>query len=177
MSACYISSGVACSSCDVSTGGIRKVYIVGGGTVTGFTYDANDQITGVTATTGTTVFEFCLKRGVSSLTQTITKSYENATLFYEQVLNIVLYKMDTNKRNQILLMAVNDFLQIIAEDNNGVLYWLGETNGMSLSGSAGTGTGLGDRNGFELTFTGQEPQLASILSPDLATVLGSIPIA
>lgn len=177
MSTCYISSGVACSTCDVSTGGTKKVYIVGGGSITGFTYDSTDQITGFTATTGATIYEFCLKRGVSSLTQTITKSYENGTLFYEQVLNIVLYKMDKDKRNLILLLAVNDFLQIIAEDNNGVLYFLGEVNGMSLSGTAETGTALADRNGFALTFTGQEPQLASILSPDLATVAGSIPIA
>lgn len=167
---CYITSGVQNDSCGVGVGGIKKIYIAGGGEITGFTYDANDQITGMTtSTTGTTLYTFELKRGVNSLTQTITKNYENGTLFFEQVLNIVLYKMDKDKRNQILLLAVNDFLQVIAEDNNGILYFLGKVNGMTLSGTAETGTALADRNGFALVLTGQEPEPADLIGVSLAS--------
>lgn len=172
---CYITSGVQNDSCGTSVGGIKKVFIVGGGEITGFTYDSNNQITGMTSSsTGTTLYEFELKRGVNSLAQTITKSYENGTLYFEQVLNIVLYKMAADKRNQILLLAVNDFLQIIAEDGNGIQYFLGKVNGMTLSGTANTGTALADRNGFELTFTGQEPEMADLISGKLADVFDGL---
>ena len=166
---CYITSGSVNDSCGVGVGGIKKIYIAGGGEITGFTYDATDQITGMTHTTGTTLYGFELKRGVNSLVQTITKNYENGTLFFEQALTIVLYKMNADKRNQILLLAVNDFLQIVAEDNNGILYFLGKVNGVTLSGTAGTGTSLADRNGFELVFTAQEFEPADLIGAPLAT--------
>lgn len=172
---CYISSGSANDSCGVGVGSIKELYIIGGGEITGYTYDADAQITGMTSsTTGTTAYKFELKRGTSSLVQTINKSYENGTLFFEQVLSIVLYKMDKDKRNQILLLAVNDFLQIIAVDNNGIQYLLGKVNGSTLSGTTGTGTALADRNGMDLVFTGQEPALADLISGALADVFDGI---
>lgn len=48
---------------------------------------------------------------------------------------------------------------------------VGQVNGMYLSaGVAGTGTALGDRNGFELTFSGQEPVPARVINGALGTV-------
>jgi hypothetical protein len=42
---------------------------------------------------------------------------------------------------------------------------------MYLSGgSAATGTAYGDRNGFEMIFTGQEPQPANVILGTLASV-------
>lgn len=163
MSSCYINKGVSLDTCEVSTGGIKKIWVAGGGQITGVTETTGYTITGITSTSGTTLYEFNLRRGVSNLVQNVNKSYENASLFFEQVLTVVLYKYDADKRNLLLLLAVNDFLQIFAEDNNGIIYYLGEVNGMSLSGSSGTGTALADRNGFELVFTGQEPEPAKIL--------------
>lgn len=172
---CYITSGVQNDSCGVGVGSIKEIYIIGGGEITGFTYDANDQITGMTSSTGTTTaYKFELKRGTSSLVQTINKNYENGTLFFEQVLNIVLYKMDYQKRNSILLLAVNDFLQIIAVDGNGIQYLLGKVNGATLSGTMETGTALADRNGMSLVFTAQEPEPADLISGALADVFDGI---
>lgn len=165
---CYISSGVAQGQCDVGTGSIKKIWVVGGSQLgnTGYTYDATDQITGATSATGTVLYGFNLRRGVSSLTQNINKNYENGTLFFEQLLNIVLYKYDATKRDLIYQMALNDDLQVIALDQNDTYYMLGEINGMSLGGTATTGTALADRNGFELTFTGQEPAPSRVIDTD-----------
>jgi YD repeat-containing protein len=59
---CYISSGIQLG-CSDGIGGIKKIYIVGGGgSVTGYTYDADGAITGATSTTGTTLYGFELKR-------------------------------------------------------------------------------------------------------------------
>lgn len=172
---CYITSGVAQGQCDVSTGGIKKIYVIGGGgSITGVTYDSNDQITGATASGTTTLYGFNLKRGVSSLTQTVTKSYENGTLFFQQDLLITLYKYDYEKRNLLLLLAQNDDLQIVAVDQNDTQYWLGSANGMAISaGTATSGLALADRNGFEITFSGQEPEPAYVISGALSDVFGS----
>lgn len=174
---CYISSGVALG-CSDGIGGIKKIYIVGGGgSVTGVTYNASGSITGATSTTGTTIYGFELKRNTSSLAQNTTKNFENGTIFWEQVLTAVFYKYDQDKRNQLKILGQNDQLQIIGVDQNDIQYWLGQTNGMYLSGgSAATGTAYGDRNGFEMIFTGQEPQPANVITGALASVFAGASI-
>ena len=172
---CYISSGVALG-CSTGVGGIKKIYIVGNsgstlGGVTGFTYDADGGITGATSAANTTLYGFELKRNTSSLAQNTTANFENGTVFWEQVLTAILFKYDQDKRNQLLLLGQNPQIQIVAIDQNDVQYFLGQEHGMYLSGgSAGTGTAYGDRNGFELIFTGQESQPARVVEGSLSSV-------
>jgi hypothetical protein len=174
---CYISSGVALG-CSDGIGGIKKIYIVGGGgSVTGLTYNASGSITGATSTTGTTIYGFELKRNTSSLSQNTTKNFENGTIYWEQVLTAVFYKYDQDKRNQLKILGQNDQIEIIAVDQNDTQYYLGQVNGMYLSGgSAATGTAYGDRNGFEMIFTGQEPQPANVITGALASVFAGASI-
>lgn len=180
---CYISSGVDLG-CSDGIGGIKSIYVLGASgatapSVTGLTYSGATAQTGstyssldtpITGISGNGVwYNFQLKRNTSSLAQNTTKSFENGTIFWEQVLTAVLYKYDQNKRNQLLVLGQNDQIQIIAQDQNDIFYYLGQVNGMYLSGgSAASGTAFGDRNGFELIFTGQESQPANVI--DDATV-------
>ena len=168
---CYISSGVQLG-CSDGIGVIKKIYVVcGGGEVTGYTYNVDGAITGATSTTGTTLYGFELKRNTSSLAQNVQKSFENGTIFFEQVLKAILFKYDQEKRNQLKILSQNDQIQIVAIDQNDVQYLLGQVNGMYLSGgSAATGTAFGDRNGFELIFTGQEQEPARVIDGVLGTV-------
>ena len=171
---CYITSGEELG-CSDSIGGIKKIYIVGGGgEVTGYTYNASGAITGATSTTGTTLYGFELKRGVSSLTQTLNKSYENGTVFFTQELTISLYKYDTAKRDKLKVLSQNDTLQIVAIDQNDVQYLLGQTNFSFLSaGDATSGQALGDKNGFSMTFQAQEAEPARVITGALATVFAA----
>ena len=176
---CYISSGVQLG-CSDGIGGIKKIYIVGGanGDITSVATSTDGSITGSTVASGTTLYGFELKRNTSSLSQNVTKSFENGTIFFEQVLTAVFFKYDQDKRNQLKILSQNDAIQIIAIDQNDVQYYLGETNGMYLSGgSAATGTAYGDRNGFEFIFTGQEPVPASVISGTLAAVFAGATIS
>jgi hypothetical protein len=169
---CYISSGIQLG-CSDGIGGIKKIYIVGGATgeITGYTYNATGAITGATSSTGTTLYGFELKRNTSSLSQNTTKSFENGTIYWEQVLTAIFFKYDQDKRNQLKILGQNDQIQIVAIDQNDVQYLLGQVNGMYLSGgSAATGTAFGDRNGFEMIFTGQEAEPARVIDGALATV-------
>jgi len=175
---CYISSGIELG-CSDGIGGIKKIYIVGGATgdVTGYTYNAIGAVTGATSTTGTTLYGFELKRNTSSLSQNTTKSFENGTIYWEQVLTAIFFKYDQEKRNQLKVLGQNDQIQIVAIDQNDTQYLLGQVNGMYLSGgSAGTGTAFGDRNGFEMIFTGQESEPARVIDGALATVFAGASI-
>jgi len=170
------------NECADSIGGIKKVYIAGGsgvadGGITGFTYDADDQITGATAVTGVTLYGFDVKRNTSSLTQNIQKSFENGTVYFEQVLELVLFKYDKDKRLILDALAKKDNLQVIAVDQNETQYMLGQVRGMYLSGgTAATGSALGDRNGLTLTFQGDEPSPSRIIDGAIATVFTGVAI-
>jgi hypothetical protein len=137
------------------------------------TSGATGPISGITGTGAW--YNFQLKRNTSSLAQNTTKSFENSSLFWEQVLTAVLFKYDQDKRNELLVLGQNDAIQIIAQDQNDVFYYLGQSNGMYLSGGAATsGTAYGDANKFELIFTGQEPQPANTIGASDVAALTSL---
>jgi hypothetical protein len=174
---CYISSGVDLG-CSDGIGGIKSIWVLGasGATAPSVSSVAITGTTGpITGITGSGVwYNFELKRNTSSLSQNTTKNFENGTIFWEQVLTAVLFKYDQDKRNILLELGQNDKIQIVAVDQNDVQYYLGQVNGMYLSGgSAATGTAFGDRNGYELIFTGQEAAPANVVSGALSTIFAA----
>lgn len=174
---CYISSGVDLG-CSDGIGGIKSIWVLGasGATAPSVTAVSVTGTTGpITGITGAGVwYNFELKRNTSSLAQNTTKNFENGTIYWEQVLTAVLFKYDQDKRNQLLVLGQNDKIQIVAVDQNDVAYYLGQVNGMYLSGgSAATGTAFGDRNGFELQFSGQEAAPANVVSGTLSTIFAA----
>jgi hypothetical protein len=101
--------------------------------------------------------------GVASITDTITGSRENGTIFYTPTCNIMLNKLTKEDQNEIKLLAKSK-VRIFAELNetlaNGhnVFIALGMSNGMELNaGTMDSGAAFGDRNGYTLTFDGLEP--------------------
>jgi len=177
MSQCYISSGVDLG-CSDGIGGIKSIWVLGasGATAPSVSAVAVTGTTGpITGITGAGVwYNFELKRNTSSLAQNTTKNFENGTIYWEQVLTAVLFKYDQDKRNQLLVLGQNDKIQIVAVDQNDVQYYLGQVNGLYLSGgSAATGTAFGDRNGFELIWTGQESAPANVVSGTLSSIFAA----
>jgi len=76
-------------------------------------------------------------------------------------------------RNEILLLAKNR-LAIAIQDNNDTYRLYGRTNGLRLNeGTAGTGTAWGDRNGYALTFSGNEAELAPFVQASVYNTLQS----
>lgn len=174
---CYISQGVDLG-CSDGIGGIKSIWVLGNSGATAPSV-SSVSITGstgpITGITGAGVwYNFELKRNTSSLSQNTTKNFENGTIYWEQVLTAVLFKYDQDKRNLLLQLGQNDKIQIVAVDQNDVQYYLGQVNGMYLSGgSAATGTAFGDRNGYELIFTGQEAAPANVVSGTLSSIFAA----
>lgn len=153
--------------CKGSNGGLKAVYFVNWGDITGVAYDAvdTDVIDSVTGTPN--AYKYDLK-GNSSFEQTITSSRENGTTFFEQTLNLTLKKLDVKSHKEIKLLSYGR-PQVIVEDNNGNFFMAGLKHGMDVSGGTiVTGAAMGDLSGYTLVLTGQEPVPANFIGDTLA---------
>lgn len=160
--ACALTQGYTLD-CRDSLGGITEVYFIESKNVTSVT-QASGVITAVVKQATKVFRKYELVPGTSSLTENITASVQNGTVFYAQELSIILNKLQTNTRNEILLLAQNT-LEAVVGDNNGKYWLLGKVHGLNLTGGNGaTGTAQGDRSGYTLTFSASEGELAPEVS-------------
>ena len=183
MSTCDITAGFTLG-CRDNTGGITNLYILSG-SITNVT-DVSDGLIGGITGSGE-FFKYELFRQTSDYSEAITATPENGTIVYDQTVNAVFFKLQSATRNQIKVLAQNPNLKVIVETNNGTIdgvgqYWLlGQDRGMQLlSGTGATGTAFSDLNGYNLTFTGNEPNPASEIQTtggDLATAMSGITVS
>ena len=152
--------------CDRVTSGIKYVYFAVYDQVLAIT-QASGEITDMEMTIGAStysLYRYATPRGASSLTETIVGSTENGTIYYTPSLTLVLNRLTKEDQNEIKLLAktkVYVFAQLNSTLTNGhdVIVGLGTHNGMSLNaGTEFSGAAWGDRNGYELTFDGQEKE-------------------
>jgi len=85
-------------------------------------------------------------------------SIQNGTVHYEPKLKIILQKLRAQIRNEIEILGLTA-VQIAIKDYNDNHWLAGKNNGMNLSCANGT-TGLEreSRSGYELIFSGMEPE-------------------
>jgi hypothetical protein len=174
--ACDITSGFQLG-CRDNTGGLKAIYILSG---------SIDSITGsqglITSITGTgSFYQFQLFRQTSNYSEELVATPENGTIVYNQTCNAVFFKMQTATRNQVRVLAQNPNLAIVIETQNGsetgnARWWLmGQVNGAQLlSGTGQTGTAFSDLNGYNLVFSGNEPNPASEVSGSSTSFTGSL---
>ena len=152
--------------CNRISGGIKNIYF---GVYDQFT--APIQTVGIVQATGeisdiemgsNVLYRYTTPLGVASLSETITGSTENGTIFYTPTVNVVLNRLTKEDQNQIKLLGqtkVVIFAELNATLANGhnVIVGLGVTNGMELNaGTMDSGASFGDRSGYTLTFDGLE---------------------
>ena len=169
---CDISRG-RLEECAESVGGINAVYFVNNGDLGVVTYESTntDVVLEVSGTPSAYKFDV---RGASTYTETPTKSRENGTTFFEQVLELQLPKLTKEDHKTVKLLCYNS-PHIIIEDNNGNLFLSGLEYGMDVSGgSIVTGGAMGDMSGYTLSFTGQEKLPANFIEITGTTVESSL---
>jgi glucose dehydrogenase len=167
---CALTSGYSLD-CKDSSGGIVEVYFIEKANVTSMTTTSSGVITALTKATGKRFWKYELPKETGSLTETINGNVQNGTVFYSSELKIVVNKLNPSVRTEILLLAQNTLIAV-AKDNNGFFWLLGRANGVDLStGTLASGTAFGDRSGFDLTFTGSEPEPMYALSNAVSSVL------
>lgn len=168
--ACNITSGITLD-CRDNQGGIEYIYIANGtGNSTGLTSTGGTVSAWPGITQSSAWFKFEVPKQTSSITETITTSEENGTVFYDQQVSVSFTKMEREKRNQIELLARNRKLAVVVKDANGTFWSIGLTRGAHLlSGSSLSGAAYGDRNGYDLVFQGLEPDPMYVVA---ATIVG-----
>ena len=166
--ACALTTGFTLD-CRDAVGGLKEVYIIELGNAT-FT-ELSGVITAVTNASTKKWYKYSLIRETSNAEETITGNEQNGTIFYAQKVDIIINKRQVSVRNEILLLAKNH-VNVVAVDNIGNAWLFGRVNGVMLNaGTAPTGTAWGDRNGYTLTFSGNEVELAPQVSSGLITNL------
>lgn len=163
--ACNLTTGFSVG-CNDSIGGVAEFWIANMPEDFAAATDGSGEVTGLSGT-GLTYFKFeCTNaQGASSvMNDNPTVNDANGTSFFDQTATYVLNKMEKAKRNEVKMIA-RAKMSIIIKDNNGTYWLMGETNGVRLvSGDNGTGTALGDRNGYSLSFQAQEPEPMPIVT-------------
>ena len=153
--------------CNRVSGGVKYIYF---GVYDQFTDPIDgtgikvesSEITDIEMGAGTGLKRYTVPRGSTTISDTITGSTENGTLFYTPTVSMILNRLTKEDQNEIKLLGQTQvvcFAQLNATLANGhdVIVGMGVTNAMSLNaGSADSGAGFGDRNGYTLTFDGLE---------------------
>ena len=150
--ACDLTAG-RLLDCKDAVGGIRSVLFL---EVADYTPTYTGNI--LTQVAAATAYRYELPKGTGSLSEAITVSTENGTIFYEDTLTVKLHKLSAADRDEIKLLAQNRLVCFVLDNNNN--QWaIGEVNGADLTaGTAATGTAYGDMSGYEMTFTSQEAE-------------------
>lgn len=156
---CSISLG-RLEGCKDQVGGLTAVYFANFDEVT-FTAPSNGEISGVSESTPS-IYKYDL-RGTSTFEQTLTSDQNNGTTFAEQTLTVSLKSQDASTHKEIKALAWGR-PKVIVEDNNGNLFVVGHEYGTTLSASSSTGAAMGDKTGYELTFSAMEKELAPFYS-------------
>ena len=156
--------------CRDSFGGLNTVYLIefAGATPAAAVLGVIPSITNLT---GQKWRKYALIAHTGEADEVFTPSRENGTVNSKQHVKFPINKMTVSVRNEILLLAQNRLLMIIVDENGGA--WLyGKDYGMMLGATgAKTGKTLGDRNGYDLSFEGDEKYLAqSVATTVLATL-------
>jgi len=172
---CNLTAGFT-KGCKDNMGGIRKVWLTnkdGINEVTpavGSTSPLDEGI--ITAITmagspAAVFYEFTPNKDSSNWVENIQSNVQNGTIAYEQVLTLMFAKNEATKRNQIKLLGQAELVAIVL-DKNGLYWYLGEENGLELTGgSSASGTAMTDMNGWTLTLSGSERNPAREVDEDV----------
>lgn len=156
--ACALTSGYTLD-CRDSVGGVIEMYFIEAGNVTAIT-EASGVVTAITKASGKVFRKYEQDQDVAFFVENLNSNVQNGTIFYQQELTVVINKMATAIRNELLLLNKNRLIAVVKDANDS--YWLlGKTRFLhATAGNSGTGTASADRNGYTFTYTALEPSLA-----------------
>ena len=170
--ACDLTTGRAKGCFDI-VAGIKAVYF-STDALGAITYDVTDTDAITTFAGAPSFFQYDLKGGANSYTETITKSVDNGTSFYAQSLAIQFPKL-TKATHKELKLLVYASPTVIVEDYNGNLLVMGLENGADVTGGTiVTGGARGDFAGYTLTMTAEEKKPANFLDDTIAATTATV---
>lgn len=153
--ACAITSGYSID-CRENIGGVSAVYIAEFGNITSYA-EVSGLVTGITKAAGKRFYKFEVPRATANTSSNATASEENGSVFYTHQVVLPLNKRDSTTANVVRTLAKNK-LMVVTLDMDGNYRMYGGDHGLYLASTeSGSGTAAGDRNGYNITLTGVEP--------------------
>lgn len=138
--------------CRDSVGGIKELKLRKHPTTADVTLTSANAVASVT-TSGW--YHYAFRPETANFLETENENDANGTVFYDQVVNMMIHKLSTSQRNEFRILAQSR-LDVVVLDRNGKYWLLGWNNGVTKSGTAATGQAMGDMNGYTLVLTGKE---------------------
>lgn len=163
MACSNLSSGLTLG-CDNNIGGIKAIYITEKSNVTSLGLSSpGDEIS--TISMSGKFYEFEFNKNTSSYTEELASDVSAGRDLYTQTVTLVLNRREKTKRDKLILLSQRENLHIMVKDQNDIIWYFGETNGMNLTTSAGgSGVAKTDANQYVLTFVGEEPSPANTVT-------------
>ena len=152
--ACAISGGYAID-CRDAAGGNTEVYIIDFNDVTAVA-EASGLVTGITKAPGKRFYKFEIPQATAEGTDSPVGNTQNGSLFFNHSFTFPMNKRDAATRNLVLVLAKARIL-IVTKELSGRWTMYGREAGLWLTEGQGTsGIAGGDRNGYSLTFAGEQ---------------------
>jgi hypothetical protein len=161
---CDLTIGRYDGDCLDSVGGIKQIYIIN------YTYNlktlatiTDETITAVSSQLDAFMFEL---RGANNIDESNTKDINAGTSIFEASGTITLKKQDNFTQGQMMLLSKGR-PQVIVEGYDGSLRLFGIENGVDIAVNTASGADLNEFNGYTLTLTSKEINMAYFVDPSL----------
>ena len=136
--------------CSPSMGGITEVLLANREDVSAVTADTG-KVTEITMASSAKFKRYTFARNTGSMTSTYTIDQASGVRYVTTDLLLQFNRMETAKRVEISVLAVNDLVAIV-KDANGIYWYLGYDEPVNASAGDGqTGTARGDANRYTIT--------------------------
>lgn len=140
--------------CKDTMGGIKEVYIIKSGDITGITLNTEQsQISTITTASEAKFKTYKFRKGTASMTSTASSDETIGNFSVTTELALQFSKMETSKRLEIMALCLED-VAVIVLDWNGKYWMLGYDFPVTATTATGaTGTAATDFNGYNITLT------------------------
>lgn len=145
--------------CDNNLGGIKRFLVTNFDNVVSTTEVAG-EITVIAMAVGTGFVEYSFNKNSCSFVEDGTIDLTNGSTFYSTTTTLMIPRREVAKRNSLALLASGQQdLMIIMEDQNGLFWLQGWSNGANLTAQGeGSGAAKADGSKYSLTFLSEEPE-------------------
>ena len=169
--ACALTQGISALECRNNAGGVSTVYLTEFANVETYTLTAG-VLTSITMAVGTQFWQYSQLKETSDFKEDFKISATKGTIGYEQTVSLFIPKRDTEKRNELYLLAQNTIM-VIVKDLNGYYKMIGLERGADLNDGStyNTGKAVSDDNAWSLNLMAKEgipaPEVDATLIADL----------
>lgn len=162
--ACLIISG-ASKSCEYSFGGLDTITLGNYSELSSVAKDSNGVVTGITMTSGATMFNYQFENETGSFLNEYQVS--NGNKWFNQTVNFTLAGLDQTRMDLMETLGLAKVFAI-CKDKRGKAFLLGNYGGLEVSTlTSNSGAAQGDANGMTISLLGASLEISPEVDPTI----------